>query len=652
MKFILKFFLLGMVLMVKASVSFAQIPNCAGADSNLVFVHQGNNIMAYDPSQPLSGTNPWIFVANPGTMAGLTVSNNLNGGAVSPAFYTNSGGMYAWYNGTNFVSTGHAVSTVNPGGGMNYIFSKNGGTGEINRYNGTGAATPLMFVLPGSGPYDLATDKLDNFFHMVASTNPGKIIMYSSAGTPIDSVTMTGHPIQTAGGGFAMIGCQVFAVYNTTPSLYTGTISGSSVVMAPVGSMAASDLATCPSWVNCFNNPLPPNADFGISDDTICAGECVVFNDLSTGLPTSWTWDFPTGNPSLSILQNPGTVCFNTPGNHVIRLIASNQAGSDTITKVIHVDYLAPLSIAGDLDLCWGESTTLTVNPAAQSYLWSNTQTTQSITEAPTLNTIYSVVVTEGACVDTTSVEVVVNPLPTITLVSEMTGCNNNNGSIISTTSSGTAPYNYAWSNGQTGADAIGLGTGNYSVTVTDAKGCTGTSSAEVFMYPNPVASLTPTDVTIRYGDTVQFIANGGINYNWSPPTYLNFSDIANPICSPMEDMDYCVVVGDIHDCKDTVCATVKVIYCDDFFIPNAFSPNGDGLNDRFLVKGTCMTHYNFRIQNRWGQTVFESKHSGESWDGTFNGVKQDAGVYFYYAEVSFINGKKIIQKGDLTLIR
>lgn len=652
MNHLLKFLVVGLLFLFATSTSYAQIPNCAGADSSFIFLHQGNNIMAYDPAQPLSGTNPFIYVANPGSMAGLTVSNNLNGGAMSPAFYTNSGGVYAWYNGTNFVSTGHAVATVNPGGGINFIYSKNGGTGQINKYDGTGPAVNLMTTWPGSGPYDLVTDNQDNFYHLMTSITPGKIIKYSPAGLPLDSFVVTGHPIQTAGGGFAMIGNMVYAVFNSSPSFYSGPIIGGNCVLSPVGTMAASDVATCPSVVPSITaNPIPI-ASFSVSDDTICAGDCITFTDMSLNTPTSWTWNFPTGTPSSSILQNPGTVCFNTPGNHVVQLIVSNQVGSDTATRIIHVDYLAPLTIAGDRDLCWGETTTLTVNPAAQSYLWSNSQTTQSITETPSITTSYTVIVTEGACVDTTDVTVEVNPLPTITLVSEMTGCNNNNGSIISTTASGTAPYSYAWSNGQTGADAIGLGTGNYSVTVTDSKGCTATSSADVLMYPNPVATLTPDSVTIRYGDTVQFIATGGINFTWSPPTYLNFGDIANPICSPMEDMDYCVVVGDEHDCKDTVCATVKVIYCDDFFIPNAFSPNGDGLNDRFMVKGTCMTHYNIRIQNRWGQTVFESKHSGESWDGTYKGVKQDAGVYFYYAEISFIEGKKIIQKGDLTLIR
>ena len=644
--------LFAFLLSLIALPAMAQVPNCAGPDSAFIFLHQGNNIMAYDPAQPLSGTNPFVYVANPGPMAGLTVSNNLNGGTPSPAFYTNSGGSYAWYNGTNWQTTGHTVSTVNPGGGINFIYSKNGGTGEINKYDGTGPATFLVTTYPGSGPYDLVTDNQDNFYHLMTSINPGKIIKYSPAGLPLDSFVVTGHPIQTAGGGFAMIGNMVYAVFNSSPSFYAGPIIGGNCVLSPVGQMAASDVATCPASVPSVTSNPVPIAAFTVSDDTICVGECVTFTDMTINSPTAWTWTFPGATPGSSILQNPGTVCFNTPGNHIVQLIATNAVGSDTATLVVHVDFLAPLSIAGDLDLCIGESTTLTVNPAAQGYLWSNAQTTQSITETPSQTTTYTVIVSEGACVDTTSVTVEVNPLPTISAVAEMTGCNNNNGSVITTTGSGTPPYAYSWNNGQTTPDAQGVGTGVYSVTVTDSKGCTATASAEVFMYPNPVATLTPDSTTIRFGDTVQFIATGGLHYFWTPPTYLNFADIPNPKSAPMEDISYCVVVSDEHDCRDTVCADVKVIYCDDFFIPNAFSPNGDGLNDKFQVKGTCFTHYQFKIQNRWGQTVFESQHSGESWDGSYKGVKCDPGVYFYYAEVTFINGKRFIRKGDVTLLR
>jgi gliding motility-associated-like protein len=631
--------------------SFAQLPNCASIDSTYVFLQQGGGIMAYDPAQPLSGTNPFPYLPSAGG-GGLTISMNLNGGTPNPAFYSNVSGSYAWWNGATWQSTGHAVSTVNPGGGMNFIYSKNGGTGEINKYDGTGPATYLMTTYPGSGPYDLVTDAQDNFYHLMTSTQPGKIIKYSPAGLPLDSFVVTGHPIQTAGGGFAMIGNTVFAVFNSSPSLYSGPIISGAVVLAPVGQTSASDVATCPSVVpSISSNPLPV-AEFSISNDTICAGTCITFTDLSINSPTSWTWTFPTGTPNLSILQNPGTVCFNTPGTHVVQLIVSNAVGSDTVTHIVQVDYLAPPTIVGDREICIGESTTLTANPVAQTYNWNTGDATQSITVTPSTTTNYSLVVTQGVCTGTAEVTVEVNPLPSVTLTPYLTGCDNNSGSITSEVTSGTAPFTYNWSNGQTGADASAIGVGNYTVVVTDAKTCTAQSNATVGVYPNPIATATPVTATVKYGDTIQLNATGGKYYHWTSPTYLSSNYVYNPLAFPMVDMEYCVEITDEHDCKDTACVDIKVTYCEDFFIPNAFSPNGDGLNDKFFVKGNCVLHSSFSITNRWGQQIFIAQHDNESWDGTYKGVKQDPGTYFYYAEIEFANGKRIIRKGDVILVR
>lgn len=625
----------------------AQIPNCAGPDSAFVFLHTAPGVLAYDPAQPLSGTNPFVYLASGGG-SGLAISHNLNGGTPTPAFYSSIGGMYAYYNGATWTNTGHAVSTVNPGGGVNYIYSKNGGTGEINKYDGTGPATYLMTTYPGSGPYDLAVDAQDNFYHLMTSISPGKIIKYSPLGAPIDSFVVTGHPIQTAGGGFSMIGNTVYAVFNSSPSFYSGTIVSGAVNLTPLGTVSASDMATCPS----VGSPMPIAA-FTVDNDTICAGTCINFTDNSQNAPTIWNWVFSGGTPSTSNLQNPGPICYNTPGTHTVTLIVENGVGADTATMEILVDFLGQVSITGDLELCIGETTTLTASPAgATSYTWSNSLTSTSITETPSATTTFSVLVTNGVCNGNAQVTVNVYPLPEIVATASPTGCSNHGGTISTTTNFGTPPFSYVWSNGQSGADANYLSTGIYTVTVTDSKTCTGSATAEVFMTPNPIASLTPLSATVKYGDSVQFNASGAILFHWTPATYLSANNISNPIAFPMEDMTYCVVITDINDCKDTVCADIKVEYCEDYFVPNAFSPNNDGLNDKFLVKSTCMTHYMMKIQNRWGNTIFESQHSGESWDGNYKGVKQDAGVYFYYIEISFANGKRKIVKGDLTLIR
>jgi len=89
-----------------------------------------------------------------------------------------------------------------------------------------------------------------------------------------------------------------------------------------------------------------------------------------------------------------------------------------------------------------------------------------------------------------------------------------------------------------------------------------------------------------------------------------------------------------------------------DLFVPTAFSPNGDGQNDILHIYGNCAKDINFEIYNRWGQKVFESHNINEGWDGIFNGQILDTGIFNYLLIATLINDKKIIQKGNITLLR
>jgi gliding motility-associated-like protein len=104
----------------------------------------------------------------------------------------------------------------------------------------------------------------------------------------------------------------------------------------------------------------------------------------------------------------------------------------------------------------------------------------------------------------------------------------------------------------------------------------------------------------------------------------------------------------------DTACTTVIVdTSCSYIFIPTAFTPNNDGLNDQISINNTCkIDRLIFRIFNRWGQLVFESRNVNDKWDGTFKGEPQPVSTFHYYLEADLINGRKVRQRGDITLIR
>lgn len=95
----------------------------------------------------------------------------------------------------------------------------------------------------------------------------------------------------------------------------------------------------------------------------------------------------------------------------------------------------------------------------------------------------------------------------------------------------------------------------------------------------------------------------------------------------------------------------VEIIPQMSFYIPNTFTPNGDGLNDTFGIAGEALNEFRMQIFNRWGQLVFESGNPNERWDGTFRGDKVSEGVYVYKVTASGAAGKKVTKEGNLNVV-
>lgn len=159
-------------------------------------------------------------------------------------------------------------------------------------------------------------------------------------------------------------------------------------------------------------------------------------------------------------------------------------------------------------------------------------------------------------------------------------------------------------------------------------------------------------DTIIIEGQSVILNGSGAQNYSWSPSLSLTDSSIANPIATPESSTTYYLVGISENGCK--AIDSVKIIVvsaCDAIFIPNAFSPNNDGVNDYFkIISLGEIKLENFRIYNRWGQLLFESENLNDKWNGTFNGIQEEIGVYVYVASIDC--GEKKTIKGNVTLVR
>ena len=176
-------------------------------------------------------------------------------------------------------------------------------------------------------------------------------------------------------------------------------------------------------------------------------------------------------------------------------------------------------------------------------------------------------------------------------------------------------------------------------------------------VHPLPDAKATDIqgrDTTyITLGSSVQLIATGGLQYEWTPATDLDFEDIYNPIASPDTSTNYVAMVTDIFGCinGDTVRVEVDSLT---FFISTAFTPDGNGVSDVFYVRIAEVVNFELIIFDRWGEQLFISRDVLTGWDGRKqeSGKKFPEGAYVYSFKGTTVDGKEFTANGIVNLIR
>ena len=163
-------------------------------------------------------------------------------------------------------------------------------------------------------------------------------------------------------------------------------------------------------------------------------------------------------------------------------------------------------------------------------------------------------------------------------------------------------------------------------------------------------------DTSVTVGQPLQFNASGGTSYLWSPSFGLNNVNIHNPVgiyFSEIDSIRYKVIVSE-NNCSDSAFVKVKVFKNGPYlYVPSAFTPNRDGLNDviRPIPVGIKKINY-FRIYNRWGQMVFSTSTIGRGWDGNIGGREQGTATFVWIASATDYRNNVIYQKGIVTLIK
>jgi gliding motility-associated-like protein len=206
---------------------------------------------------------------------------------------------------------------------------------------------------------------------------------------------------------------------------------------------------------------------------------------------------------------------------------------------------------------------------------------------------------------------------------------------------------------------------GNYTLYLkaTNLLGCTDSTSTNIYVPPTPQIAIeeepvipvtTGVTLPVSYGPNIA-------TYTWTPAKNLSCTDCPTPYADPKFTTTYKIKVEDIYGCTNTKNMTVTVI-CNglNYFLPNTFSPNGDGVNDVFAPRGVGLTRINnMRIFNRWGELVFEKmnflandRSPSGGWDGTYKGKPASPDVYVYIVEFVCENAQVVPVKGNVALIR
>lgn len=429
------------------------------------------------------------------------------------------------------------------------------------------------------------------------------------------------------------------------------SINANTAVAAPNNSTTyyVSDFNACGSdTVGVYVNVIIPIAEAG-PDFTICAGES---QTLSASGGAVYQWQ---SSSSLSTLNSANTVATPLVNEQFFVTITTPEGCQDTDSCYVFVEQTVPGGVVyPTIDLCLGESVVLQAEEGL-TYSWSpaaglNSTTIQNPTASPNNSITYNVAIT-NACGAGNS-EVSINVIELNVVASEGgTVCL---GEYYPIEASGADFYSWLPFSSVVDASASStLANAPFSqwITVvgTDVNGCADTDSLFMNILPLPEVDAGPDQYFDYPGSTELFGNTFGLEYNWSPSTGLSCTDCAYPTAIPSSPTWYYLTTT-----NNTGCVGIDSVFVRPYFpvyVPNAVTPNGDGLNDVFLVVGENLTGFHLQIFDRWGILIFETNNPNEAWLAGYKGYFVPNDVYTWKLSFDSIERRQELI-GHVTVIR
>ncbi len=548
------------------------------------------------------------------------------------------------------------------------------GTYEYD-FDGSGFSTTTSYTGLTQGTYTVTVRDTNNCTYQENVTVP-------QSGSPtIDSVSLANNSCNGACDG----SLQIHASGGTTPYQYSidggssfqnnATFSG---LCADTYNLVVQDDNGCADSSQVKISEPSPMQISTLPDTTICIGGTATLTANASGGTPGYTyhWDQGLGTGQTKTVSPSNTTVYS--------VYAEDKNGCTSSSKSIRVELHPELSVTAlsDDSICPGTSKSLSAvanggSGKGYSFSWSNGSSGKSISVTPGGTKDYIVTLEDGcetpAVKDT--VTLALHDLPNVQIGGQnLSGCKPVDATLFNATDPSMVGNNCTWTLGN-GTNAVGCDTitnlyeepGCYdvSLSVTSPAGCVDSARIDnmvcVHPYPNADFRAKPSQTDVmETGVSFVNTSTGASSYKWDFAG-LDTSHKEHPSYRfPTEeggDYEVCLTATSNKGCQDSTCQRVTVQGRFTLYVPNAFTPNGDGVNDKFapVIRGADREDYNFYIYDRWGEQVFESHHPEKKWNGSIKGDKSEAKTDVYVWKLVTKNkytGKEVIERGHVTLIR
>ena len=531
-----------------------------------------------------------------------TVTLTANGGV---------GATYQWFDSTSVVFSTNSSITV--GAGL-YVVSAD--------IAGCAVISDTLIVVEGDYPtFDLGAD----------------FMIPCNADTLID-------PIVSGG---------------TAPYSYlwnSGDIDSMMVFSEGVHSVVVTDFYGCSGADTLeITYDVPPSIDLGADFMIPCNADTLIDPIVSGGTaPYSYLWN--SGNTDSMLVFSEGIY-------NVVVTDFFGCSGADTLEVIYAAAPVIDLGV--DYTIPCNTTTILTPNIIGGappfSYVWNDGSINSSIAIA---EGNYAVTVAGlYGCSDSDAIEITEDTPGTVTVSGGGSICDDGTTIGVSFTFNGLLPWDLEFTNGLSSQAIQSIPSANYLFTTSnsgvydvvvadDVNDCLANTigTAQVIVYPLPVANISPAESFIYEGDTIVLGVGNYSMYQWYDSEGLELDTLSELTVS--DSGIFYVWVRDLNGCEDeSEFAIVHTQPQTNLFIPNTFTPNSDDHNELFVIQGINIKTFNIRIFNRWGELLFMSKSIEKSWDGTFANKKVQEGPYYYQIEVLGGDGGIFKKAGTVTVI-